>query len=653
MQQFSDSLHLLTYKDLLDRDKILRQPFIRWPSFLADNDLYRERKVSPKYQNQVVLLYSILPKVALDPEQKQEASQSQYTRFDSDIRPVDIKDCIRSKQNQNVGIFGSSGGGKSRLFRHLLNLFSDKTRIVLSPKPNDEALKAGIPVIDARSAIQSPWKDPDAFAQSFVVALHQKIRAGIQLQPIRTFLKEICQETNEAKDPSWQSFRDVLQQKKKQVTKNQQETLSNIEINLPQVIIETPETPVEVGNRKSVVLDFSKIADSDARTLWLEFFLRGCWNRIQNETLKDVIICVDEGHLISKQEYSIIHEMSKEIRHRGSLWIVTQGLFELRPETAQNLATKFCFKTGTEDLDISRKINEILRHTLSQLSSYEFIDLEWPRFSEYVPVFKFVKAEDEDKPTQLIDTTPKLPAKRNGSKGEGDGGAAEGEEEKKPKLAIGEEEIVKLLPAWQRDIVKKIGERHKELSYKEVKLAVWDALKRIANSGRAGMIRLEEGEEQTAFLYCYLRGRNISQLHSYIQQKTRDVIGRIYRIDHYAASGEFSNADIETSTIDFEIETGLGNKTTNLEKRLAATLKAKSGKSVIIVVPNEETGAKYTKHLLTYIKSYPDRLSIMTLRELKTSIRDLQNRGHGHANTGKSGQEDTEKVGQDGEHKNA
>jgi hypothetical protein len=393
-----------------------------------------------------------------------------------------------------------------------------------------------------------------------------------------------------------------------------------------------------------VVLDFSGLPNTQAKTYYSELALRQLWADIEAGRRSGITIVLDEAHRVTKQEHSIIHIMSKEIRHRGRLIVVTQALSEIREASLQNFASILCFKTGSADLSIVRGINPILHHALSQLSAYEFIDIQFPRFSEYVPVFKFVApiVEVEVPPLELEpkpdlhqevrkqqkeeEKAASVEVGQSASGGKGDGAAGGGDEQKpKEKVVIAEEELTSLFPAYQKDVINKLAEKHNDVPYNDVKFAVSQTLKKLVNSGIAGTIRIEEFEEQSAFSFCYLRGSNVSQLHSYLQAKTRDAIGRVYKIEHYATSGEFSNPDLETKGFNFEIETGLSNNNTkNLERRLTETLKQEPGKSEVVIVPNEDQEAKYTKHLLAFVKEYPNRISILTLRELKNSLKDMR-----------------------------
>jgi hypothetical protein len=162
-------------------------------------------------------------------------------------------------------------------------------------------------------------------------------------------------------------------------------------------------------------------------TMYSELMLRKLWSDIVRGKRTNLTICIDEAHRLTKSTHSIVDVMSREIRYRGRLWIITQNLFDIRATGRANFGTKLAFKAGDEDLKLVRGINEIFHYTLGQLQKYEFIDLEFPRFHEYLPIFQYSPSQSE--PHQLSEPTVTQATPEEGLADEGkDVGSAEGEE---------------------------------------------------------------------------------------------------------------------------------------------------------------------------------------------------------------------------------
>lgn len=138
--------------------------------------------------------------------------------------------------------------------------------------------------------------------------------------------------------------------------------------------------------------------------------------------------------------------------------------------------------------------------------------------------------------------------------------AGEGEEPSRG-LIINEDELWHLLPEYDWEIIKLYAKKNPNIEFNKVKFLVSQMFKKLEKAGRASPTRIEEFPEQRATAFHYLRkdelGRsNVSEMHIYMQKSAKNAISQLYRIEHDSGSGELSNLDLITATLDVEIETG-------------------------------------------------------------------------------------------------
>ena len=88
-----------------------------------------------------------------------------------------------------------------------------------------------------------------------------------------------------------------------------------------------------------VVLDIHSLVDSDDGILKTQFFniLSWCWNEISRDRKEQVILVVDEAHLLidlnNKDGIDFLKRASKRIRkYNGSLWVGSQNLIDFCAE---------------------------------------------------------------------------------------------------------------------------------------------------------------------------------------------------------------------------------------------------------------------------------------------------------------------------------
>ena len=112
---------------------------------------------------------------------------------------LDLKSYIHGKSNRNVLITGSSGQGKSKLTRYLLDQMLYQ-KLVFSFKAGEEYLKMGYAIRDISKTLPNPFANAEAFINAFVVAFPIS-SIGIQASLIPTTLEKLVK-----KSSSWQEF---------------------------------------------------------------------------------------------------------------------------------------------------------------------------------------------------------------------------------------------------------------------------------------------------------------------------------------------------------------------------------------------------------------------------------------------------------------
>lgn len=322
--------------------------------------------------------------------------EKKVERYSLINKPVNLTHCILSKPNCNVMIVSTSGQGKSKLTRYLLEQFEDNQKIIFSFKPNDEYLKMGYKIVEASKALPNALRDIEAFVNAFVITFPMNA-IGITAQYIPAYLREIGKESR-----NWQEFK-VNLERKIGSTKNQtqQSALLYLKEHMKSLYNdaahEIPET------NEDVVFDFSSL-NEDAKTFYSELILRQVWKDMTapGKAKKDVIVCVDEAHrlLRSFEKYESIYvEMSREIRAFGMLWTATQNYTDIPSHVGNQFATQFLFNTNhQDDLHALRIIDEKLAWSASSLPKHCFTDARYEWVHQVVPEFiLYHNTEDKER----------------------------------------------------------------------------------------------------------------------------------------------------------------------------------------------------------------------------------------------------------------
>ncbi|MDE1852207.1 MAG: ATP-binding protein [Thaumarchaeota archaeon] len=555
------------WKEKCETAKMLQQAVIQW------GHVCRDRDKNPPYRGWTV------------PTDTLWRRPSEYV--------LDVRKYIEGKANQNVFVCGASGQGKSKLMRRLLALMDGYQRVVFTFKPNDEYLNAGFPIADVTEIMPNPFEDMDAFTSAFAIT-YPLDSVGITASQVPSFVRDLATGCN-----GWEGFM-------KAVEKRIRETKDKIQLSALHFIEEhvkglhytkTSNTSLlsllSVLKLDTLVIDFSGLNDG-AKVFYAELFLRQLWTELrQGQREKKLVVSVDEAHRLTNgtfgRYHSVIHEISKEIRLSGALWVSTQNYSDLEDGIRNQFETQFVFRTTSErDLDALKAIDPMVSYTVSALPDHYFVDAKAVAGNEvwyfsYYPKTAKVEGKqihwvvEADAPRYYI--TQELSSVR--------------------EMKLGS--VFSMIREALKSRVFYASEMAREVSGKlgikedDAKLMVNDCCRQLVQGGEAKRMRFEREDGTSVVLYYASpeEGQGESTLHRYFISYVVDLLKRIgVPVVHVARPSE-PLADIETESTLYEIETGLKRRTDDLAGRIA-----RAKKPVTIVVPNSEIAASETYQAL-------------------------------------------------------
>ena len=574
------------FSELINARRVLSKPLIELPLRNQERMFYDLSRRLKRFAGHTTIAYTIIP----------DMERGKFKREECSAKATNLRDYIEHKGNRNVSITGVSGQGKSYLTMHLLSKFEDRQRIIFSFKPDDHEVHLGIPVIDAKECLPNPFRDINAFSEAYMTAFFgEKVSSGIQLQQTPAFLQEIASQSSD-----WKGFMKTISEKKKSASKNQIETLNAIEQNVKSLVIDDMGN-VELAN-ESTVFDFSTLPTKQAQNFYAELMLRQIYREMEERKRKDVLICIDEAHRLTKSYHTILDVMSREIRDKGMLWIITQNLIDILPEMRANFGTKFTFKLGDADLQIL-SYNQLVRFSVSVLQPRQFTDIEFPESQAFAPVLTYISDGTEYRETQKI-----LAAVREERMEEGAGGRGKDIDYKEEIMQILSERM-----SYATEMGKEISAKY-GISKDQAKLSIKSVLEELKNNNEVSRVKyLREGKPIVMY---YSKSPNLSNLHTGMQSQAVDILNELgVHINRVSTTGERGAFDIETDFFMVEIETGLKHSMEDLKERIAGT-----NLRVIIVVPNRELIDKY--------QGLGERVLVMTMDSLREMVTETEKNVH-------------------------
>ena len=562
------------FSELINARRVLSKPLLELPLRNEQRLFYDLSRRLRRFAGHTALAYNIIPDV----------ERGKFRREECSPKAANLRDYIEHKGNRNVSITGVSGQGKSYLTMHLLRKFEDRQRIIFSFKPDDHEVHLGIPVIDAKQCLPNPFRDVNAFSEAYMTAFFgEKVSSGIQLQQTPAFLQEIASKSND-----WKSFMKTIGEKRKSASKNQIETLNAIEQNVKSLIIEDMGN-VELAN-ESTVFDFSTLPTKQAQNFYAELMLRQIYREMEDRKRTDVLICIDEAHRLTKSYHTILDVMTREIRDKGMLWIITQNLIDILPEMRANFGTKFTFKLGDADLQLL-SYNSLVRFSVSVLQPRQFVDIEFPESNSFAPVLTYIPDGSEYRETPRI-----LAAVREAGMEERAGGRGKDIDYRAEVLRILSDRM-----SYATEMGKEISANY-GIEKDQAKLRIKSILEEMKNNNEVGRVKyLRDGKPIVMY---YSKSPNLSNLHTGMQSQAVDILTELgVSVNKISTTGERGAFDIETDFFMVEIETGLKHSLEDLKERIAGT-----NLRVIIIVPNRELIDKY--------QGLGERVMVMTMDSL-------------------------------------
>ncbi|MEM4098108.1 MAG: hypothetical protein QXS81_05435, partial [Candidatus Micrarchaeaceae archaeon] len=233
----------------------------------------------------------------------------------------------------------------------------------------------------------------EAFVNAFVVAFPMSA-IGIQASLIPSMLDKLAKESSD-----WPSFSKAIEKGLK-LTKesNIRSALSFIKAQIPRLSYNAGGFSISDG---TTVLDFSGLND-DAKSFYAELALRQVYSDMEQRKRKEVLICVDEAHRLTTGQFGRYHtilvEMSREIRDKGMLWITTQNYTDIPDSIRNQFASQFMFKsTAQNDMAALKAIEPLLAWTVSSLPNHYFVDAQFAKIHDFIPVFYYNPIGEKDK----------------------------------------------------------------------------------------------------------------------------------------------------------------------------------------------------------------------------------------------------------------
>ena len=558
--------------------------------------LWRVQFINPrKIQNEILAIAS----VELIWHEDATGKGWQKDREEIYEQKMNIEEYLKTKGNNRIiAVMGASRSGKSQLVYHLIQSLPKQKKIIFQFKATDEYTKLGYPVLYMHKAVPDVFVSPEAVARAFLTAFPiSTSMQGITASSVRGQVKQIAEKSH-----NWKDFKNILDEmlesEKENITKG---ALKFIQNNLPIIYRENIlnyELPEEC------VIDFegddTHETDMQYFVFYAEFLLnqlsKEIWNKRQN-----TMFVIDEAHLLTKSGFSCIPNISATIGAKGSMILASQRIADLQGQALDNCKTQFTFKqTGKENLDEVRAISDLYHEVVGQmLSVYEFCDMGQDRPDQGILIFNLRNPKIKFYPIKELVI--------ENSQSEWN----KAEEEERIDYTKTIKELLSQAGNIQ-DISKRLAERYGGKG-EDYRLKIKDIPKKMVKLNEINMEQVDyvKFHEQQVFVVnnsiIYFRKNEMpSGLHTYMVNFTADVIFHKRIKDFTIQPSGIWTADIESDKFVFEIETGLKNDITDIEKR--QELYRKQGKETIIIIPNQDSKKKY-------IEKYPN-VKVLTLIEL-------------------------------------
>lgn len=533
---------------------------------------------NPKHVHNKISIISVVNEVQHTKDEKETGREIVHSA--TYLRVVDFNKYVESKgQNKNIAIIGMAGSGKTQLTYYITSQMPYK-KIIFQYKNSDRYRELGYPVLFLNKFSPNVFHDKEAFTQAWITAFAVENR-GITASQIIPLVRNAVNQCN-----NWHEFKaEIEKQAKSQEGTITGNALTDILLKLDSVY---SEKQYDIAIPDEIVIDFEGV-NKDAFVFYAEYLLRELYEEIKNGTRVNTMIFVDEAHVFTKTNNTIIPELSAIIRSRGAFLFATQRASSIAGDIKGNAGTQFCFKqTERDDLNEVSALSEPYHWIVQRLHPYQFVDLAQQDSHEGIYTFMLIHPKVDFKP--VVEWKPQDTEMRQ-------------EAQVSQQVNIDyPKEIIRILEHSRnvQDIAKILAQKFRNSESKEdigyYKLKIKGILaKMVINNEiiaeRTENVKFKDDKDYVVSEVVYSRkAGNPSDYHEYLVNSCADILNRKGIIPHIQPSG-IGTADIETDKVVYEIETGLKNDINDIGHRIEQYRKA--GQDTNIIVPNDEAKVKY------------------------------------------------------------
>jgi hypothetical protein len=497
-------------------------------------------------------------------------------------RIIDFSKYLEEKgHNKNIAIIGMAGSGKTELTYYIISQMKQYHKVIFQYKNSDRYRELGYPVLFLKNYSPNVFKDKEAFTQAWVTAFAVENR-GIMASQITPLVRTAVGKSN-----NWQEFKAEIDKQMKETEGTLTGSVyTDIRLKMDSVY---SDKQYDIEIPEDIVVDFEGL-NKDAFVFYAEYLLRELYEEVKAGTRTGTMIFVDEAHVFTRTNNTIIPELSAIIRSRGAFLFATQRASTIAGDIKGNAGTQFCFKqTERDDLNQVSALSEPYHWIVQRLKPYEFVDLAQSESHLGVFCFQLENPKPDFKP--VVEWKPEGKHEENKSQ---DGKSEGSSVEDIPN------EVRKLLdsPANQQDLAKRfVKEYGREVNYWKMTLKA--SLKKMHQQGDIGATLTDYVKWNNDKSYpildslVYHRTGDYSY-HDWLVGITADILYQMGLIPQVQAHGlPLADILVEKPKLAFEIETGSKNgyKIEETKERIADF--EKQGYKVYVIVPNQEVKQKY------------------------------------------------------------
>lgn len=536
--------------------------------------------------------------------ESKEQIETRIERIPTYERRVSIEDVFNDKMNRNVAVIGESGSGKTELVYWLIGHLKNLHKVIIQYKNSDRYTELGIPTLYLKDFVPNVFKDKEAFIQAWRVAFPIDVR-GITASQFTGILEDLW---NRSK--SWTTFMKLLDDRIREAERGKgsvtYEALSTLKENAKR-LYQTKIANLEIPD--DIVVDF-EFLNQDAFVFYAEYLLRQLNVEILRNERKNTMIFIDECHLFTRNEQTIIPDIAKLIRATGALLVASQRLSAIKGDIYASCATRFCGRQSTnEDLVEIDKLPPMFKFAVTELRPHEFVDLAASDPHKEINVFRLINPKPDFKPVTVL----KL----------------QGEEREQREEIDLDAEILKLVEEPQniQAMAKMLARKYRQSETPEdreyFRFQLMGKLKKLASSGEIGAEKIENvkfkadgtSQEVEEKIY-YARGSHPSGLHDYLVRSCATILQELGIAYELTDKNGTSTADILTEKFVLEIETGLKRSKEAMDQLHERERKYRDEqKETIIVIPNKTT---------EYKDEYREAITPLQLWRLLASAKEVE-----------------------------